>query len=303
MLDRMQAAGFTAVSLSMAYDPEETAAAIDRISAWRQQIDTRPGTTFLRHAGDVRRAKEQGQIAVGFHFQGTTPFRRDIGLIRVFHDLGVRQAVLAYNIRNHVGDGCMETVDAGLSDFGRLVVAEMHRVGMFVDGSHASARTVLDAVGMGTGPVIYSHANASAVLDHPRNITDDLAKAVVDSGGVVGVNGVSTFLGDPARLDDAMFAHVDHWVQTLGVESVALGLDIVSDMEKCLRQIALRPEQWPESYGIRQDLTCCGPESLGPLVERMLKAGYTPEDCHAVLGGNWLRLAEKLWIGTQENSA
>ena len=294
-LDRMQAAGFTAVSLSMAYDPDDTMAAITRIARWRTAIDARPDTIFMRTANDVRRAKAAGKIAAGFHFQGTTSFGRDIGLVQVFYDLGIRQAVLAYNIRNHVGDGCMESHDAGLSDFGRLMVAELHRVGMFVDGSHSSARTVMDAIEIGTGPVSYSHANACAIFDHPRNITDDLAKAAAASGGVVGVNGINIFLG-PEPMDEALFAHVDHWVQLLGIEHVGLGLDIVSDMETSMAAIAQRPEQWPKSYGLGADgVACCGPESLLPLVERMLKAGYTAQDCHAVLGGNWLRLADRLW--------
>ena len=297
-LDRMQAVGFTAVSLSMAYDPDDAMVAITRIARWRRAIDVRPDTIFMRTADDVRRAKAEGKIAIGFHFQGTTSFGRDIGLVQVFWDLGIRQAVLAYNIRNHVGDGCMESRDAGLSDFGRLVVAEMHRVGMFVDGSHSSARSVMDAIELGTGPVSYSHANACAVHDHPRNITDDLAKAAVASGGVIGVNGVNIFLG-PGALDDALFAHVDHWVQTLGIESVGLGLDIVSDMEASMKTIAQFPEQWPDSYGLNgTDVACRGPESVLSLVERMIKAGYTDADCRAVLGGNWLRLADRLWAST-----
>ena len=302
-LDRMQAEGFTAVSLSMAYDPDDAATAIDRISRWRRVIDARPDTVFMRTGDDVRRAKADGALAVGFHFQGSTPFERDIGLVRVFHDLGIRQAVLAYNIRNHVGDGCMESQDAGLSDFGRLLVAEMHRVGVFVDGSHSSARTVLDAIEVGTGPVVYSHANAAMVHDHPRNITDDLAKAVASSGGIVGVNGVSVFLGDKGDLHDLLFAHVDHWVQLLGAERVGLGLDVVSDIAKSMRAIAQSPEQWPEDYiSTSGGMTCCGPDCILPLVERMLAAGYSAEDCRAVLGGNWLRLAEQLWSGIGEDA-
>lgn len=298
MLDRMQAAGYTAVSLSMAYDPDDAAAAIARISRWRRAVETRPATVFLRCGADVRRAKAAAEMAIGFHFQGSTPFERDIGLVRLFHDLGVRQALLAYNIRNHVGDGCMECRDAGLSDFGRMLVAELHRVGLFVDGSHSSERTVLDAIALGTGPVCFSHANAAAVFDHPRNISDDLAKAVVASGGLVGVNGISIFLGDAEHLHDGLFAHVDHWAQLLGVQNVGLGMDIVSDMDRSLREVSQRPEQWPATYGLSSgNVRCCGPEFLVPLVERMLKAGYSDMDCQAVLGGNWLRLADRVWSG------
>lgn len=293
-LEAMRAAGFTAVSLSMAYDPEDAMAAIRRISTWRGLIDAEPGKYLLiRTAADVRRAKAEGKLGIGLHFQGSTSFERDIGLVSLFHDLGVRQAILAYNMRNAVGGGCHED-DPGLSRFGRALVGEMHRVGMWVDASHTGARTAREA--MELGPVIYSHANACAVHDHPRNIDDALARDAVASGGMVGVNGVSWFLGSE-DVDAALFAHVDHWVSLLGPDHVGLGLDVVTDVPGTLAAVKLEAGKWPPEFGYQADsLVCCGPEVVLALTERMLQAGYPEKTCRGILGENWLRLAETSWI-------
>ena len=298
-LETMRTAGYTAVSLSMAYDPEDTVAAIRRISAWRSHIDAEPERYLLiRDGNDVRRAKNEGKLAIGLHFQGSTPFGRDVGLVPLFYDLGIRQAILAYNTRNAVGGGCHED-DPGLSRFGRALVAEMNKVGMWVDASHTGSRTALDA--MELGPVIYSHANASAVHNHPRNINDDLANAAVQSGGVVGVNGVGWFLGTNDKVDEALFAHIDHWTALLGPENVSLGLDVVTDIPGTLAAIRRESGKWPAELGYQADhLTCCEPNAVLALTERMLQAGYDESACRGILGENWLRLADRTWRRKQE---
>lgn len=293
-LESMHQAGFSAVSLTMAYDPEDAQDALRRISRWRTFIDAEPGRyCLIRNANDARRAKQEGKLAIGLHFQGSTPFARDHGLVPLFYDLGVRQAILAYNMRNAVGGGCHED-DPGLSRFGREVIAAMNRVGMWVDASHTGARTARDA--MEIGPVIYSHSNAAAVHAHPRNLSDELARDAVSSGGMVGVNGVSWFLGSEEKLDDALFAHLDHWVSLLGDDKVGLGLDIVTDIPNTLMAVRLEGGKWPadQGYGAAQ-LGCCGPSSVLALTERMLRAGYSEVSCRKVLGENWLRQAETTW--------
>lgn len=294
VLGTMLAAGYGAVSLSVAYDPEDAMAAVQRISAWRQVIDTAPDRyVLIRTAADVRRAQADGKLAVGLHFQGSTPFGRDAGLVALFHDLGVRQAILAYNVRNSVGGGCHED-DPGLSRFGHDLVAAMHRAGMWVDASHTGARTARDA--MELGPVIYSHANAAAIHDHPRNITDELALSAVASGGMIGVNGVDWFLGPGRALDEALFAHVDHWVSLLGPDKVGLGLDIVTDIPGTLAAVRREAGKWPADAGYQtRHLTCCGPDVVLALAERMLQAGYPEATCRGVLGDNWLNHASKTW--------
>lgn len=296
-LDGMRRCGYGAVSVTAAYDPEDTQTALNRLSVWRRFLAQHADRyLLLEQAEDAERARRAGKLAVGFHFQGTTPFGRDLGLVEIFYRLGVRYALLAYNQRNHVGDGCHEPVQTGLSRFGRELVAEMQRVGMLVDCSHTGERTARDAFEMAAAPVIYSHVNAAAVHAHDRNIPDDLALACARTGGVLGVNGIGWFLGQGPDLAALLFRHVDHWVQLLGPNHVAIGLDAVTDPANTLAAVRRDPVKWPVDQGYQSaSLPACGPDSLEALTGLMLDAGYAEADCRGILGENWLRLARDVW--------
>lgn len=296
-LERMKASGYDVVSITVASDPDDTMSAIRRIAMWRRYIDENADRyVLLTKAGDAQAAKQAGKLALGFGFQGTNPFERDIGLVQVFYKLGVRHALMAYNQKNHVGDGCHERTDCGLSRFGVDLVREMQRVGMLVDCTHTGRRTSLDVFEMATAPVIYSHSNAAALKSHERNIGDDLARACAATGGVIGVNGIGIFLGDNDDSTDALFAHLDHWVELVGIEHVGIGLDSVSDPATLTAAVHRQATKFPAGQGYEvEQMRVCTPEQIPQLTERMVAAGYGEDAIRAVLGGNWLRLARDVW--------
>ena len=296
-LERMSGAGYTAVSITVASDPDDTLAAIRRIAMWRRFVQ-RQGDRYLllTQATDVERAKAEGKLALGFHFQGTTPFDRDLGLVEVFYRLGVRHALMAYNQKNHVGDGCHERTDGGLSRFGVELVQEMQRVGMLVDCTHTGRRTSLEVFEIATAPVIYSHSNAAALKSHQRNVEDELARACARTGGVIGINGIGIFLGDNDDSTEALFRHLDHWVQLLGPRHVGIGLDSVSEPAVLAAAVRASAAKYPagQSYETAE-LKVSRPEQVPELTERMVRAGYGEPAVLAILGGNWLRLAREVW--------
>lgn len=298
-LERMRRSGYTVVSITVASDPDDMPGAIRRIALWRQLV-RQHGDRFLllEKADDAIAAKTEGKLALGFHFQGTTPFERDIGLVEVFHKLGVRHALMAYNQKNHVGDGCHERTDAGLSRFGQEVVAEMQRLGMLVDCTHTGHRTSLDVFEMATAPVIYSHSNAAALTPHQRNIEDDMARRCAATGGVVGVNGIGIFLGDNDDSTQAYFRHIDHWVQLIGPDHVGIGLDSVSEPSVLAASVQRQASKYPAGQGYeRAELKVVRPEQMPQLTDLMCDAGYSDTAIVGVLGGNWLRLAHRVWGG------
>ena len=118
-------------------------------------------------------------------------------MLRVFYELGIRLMGITWNRKNDLGSGVGEGVlDEGLTRFGKAVVSEMNRLGMVVDISHLSQKGFWDVVDITDSPIIASHSNSRALADHPRNLTDDQAKAVANSGGVIGVTLVRPFLGE-----------------------------------------------------------------------------------------------------------
>ena len=181
---------------------------------------------------DVRAAVEAGQVAVLFHFQGINPIENDLDLINVFHALGVRIMQLTYNARNLAGDGCTESRDGGLSDFGRRAIRRMNDLRIVVDLSHCGERTSFEAIAASRQPAVVTHANARGLCDSPRNLSDDLIRAVAQQGGVIGACGFPAFLtADPQPTIEHFLDHIDYLCRVAGPEHVGLGLEYSQENE------------------------------------------------------------------------
>jgi membrane dipeptidase len=123
----------------------------------------------VRSTADILAAKKAGKTGIIFGFQNTTAIEEDIGLLSIFHALGVRVIQLTYMEANLVGQGCLERIDAGLTRFGLEVVEEMNRLGILIDLSHVGYRTTLDAIEASAKPVAFTHANPHSLCSHARN--------------------------------------------------------------------------------------------------------------------------------------
>jgi membrane dipeptidase len=149
----------------------------------------------------------------------------ELRYIRVFFQLGCRMMHLTYNRRNMIGDGCAEPANAGLSDFGRAVVAEMNRVGVIVDVAHSGWQTSLEAAKASERPMVASHSGCAALNAHHRCKPDEVIRAIADTGGYIGICCVPAFLGGSGDIN-AMLDHIDHVVRNFGADHVAIGTDV-----------------------------------------------------------------------------
>jgi membrane dipeptidase len=218
----------------------------------------------------------------------------DLNMVSLYYKLGVRALLLCYNQKNSVGDGCHEPGNAGLSSFGRLLIAEMNRVGMLVDCSHTGYRTTMEAMEASSAPVLLSHSNARVLRDHERNVWDDQILACAQTGGVIGVNGMGIYIADNDASNEAMFRHIDHICDLAGWQHVGLGLDLVYFADGFYKLIRSKPDMYPPAeYPIPQEFF--QPEQLPGLVEMMLERGYTTEQVKGILGENYLRVARQVW--------
>jgi membrane dipeptidase len=206
----------------------------------------------------------------------------------------VRWMLMAYNVPNRVGGGC-QADDGGLTPFGRLVLAEMERVGMQVCVSHTGHRTARDVFEAATRPVIFSHSNCAAVYAHPRNIPDDLIRACAATGGVVGINGVGIFLGRNDISSQTYACHVDHVVQLVGPAHVSMALDYVFDTNELEEYLAQMKATFPPGLGYELGARFVPPEQIEEIVATLQGWGYRDDDLKALLGGNLLRLARTVW--------
>lgn len=295
-LRRMKASAHSFVSLTVASDKSDVNYCVRRIGATYQVLRAQSDWVSLCFSvADIEAAKAQGKLAVGLHFQGTDPFGRDLGMVEVYYRLGIRHALLAYNEKNHVGDGCHERTDSGLSRYGLELIAEMNRVGMVVDCTHTGYRTTMEAMEASTAPCIFSHSNSRALHDHERNITDDQAKACARTGGVVGVTGIGIFLGNNDASTDNLIRHIDHMAQLIGAQHVGYSSDFVSSLPTLMEVVTSNLARYPAGQYQVPDIALVQPEQMPSLVEGLLKRGYSEADVRGILGENFMRVSRQVW--------
>jgi membrane dipeptidase len=294
-LQRYRAAGVSAVMLNVGFGDMGIEEHVCTLASMRRWIKARPDQYLLLNtADDVDLAHATGRLAVGFDIEGANAVGEQPSLVSLYYDLGVRWMLLAYNNNNRVGGGCQDH-DIGLTVFGREVIAEMERVGMQVCCSHTGHRTVRDVFAVATRPVIFSHSNPSALHPHPRNIPDELIRACAATGGVVGINGIGSFLGQNDNSSETFARHVDHVAQLVGTQHVALGLDYVFDTREMDDYLTKMAHTFPAELGYEKGVRMVAPEQLEGIVEALQNRGYGDADLRAVLGGNLMRLARTVW--------
>jgi membrane dipeptidase len=300
VLRRHRDAGVSFVSINIGMDMNPLSQIMPVIASFRAQIAAHPELLLqVDTVAEVERAHLEGKLAVAFDLEGAIPLCERPEMVRLFHDLGVRQVHLAYNRNNSVGGGCYDE-DVPLTPLGRRIVAAVHAAGMLMDCSHTGHRTSLDIMGLGLGPVIFSHANPRAVQADRRNITDEQIDACVATGGIVCVNGVGRFLTDPKGGTPAILDCIDHLADRIGPERIGLGIDY------CYPANGLdehppgldRGYWWPAAHGYGSGITgikIAAPEQFPEITAGLAARGYGEPAIRGMLGGNMLELARKVW--------
>lgn len=201
-IERMKKGGLTAEFFSVYVKPwyvEHGGSArrtLDMIDSVYRAVERHPRDLMLATSvADIRRAKRQGKIAALMGIEGGHAIEDSLPTLREFYRLGIRYMTLTWNNTNNWADaGRGEKKHNGLSEFGKEVVREMNRLGMLIDVSHVSDKTMSDALDISKSPIIASHSSARALSNVPRNIPDDLLKRIAKNGGVVQINFYSVFV-------------------------------------------------------------------------------------------------------------
>lgn len=294
-LNRYGRTGGSYVSVNVGYAPHSMRDSLRILDYFRTRISDDDRLALAATVRDIDAAHNAGRTVVAFDLEDSGPLEGDLDMVQRFYDLGVRSLLPTYNLRNQAGSGCLDTVDEGLTRYGRDLVKRMNEVGMFVDGSHCSTRTGLDLSEASTRPMIYSHSGMRAVWDHPRNITDEQALACAQTGGVIGLAGVGIFLGPNIATLDALIAQIDHAISVVGIEHVGLGSDYCFDGDDFNNEVAANPDLFPDAYTRWGPLRFIAPEGLLQLEEALVSRGYPGDAVTAIFGGNFRRIAEEVW--------
>ncbi len=295
---------------------------LDLIAVVEEQVERHSDALgFARTADDIVRLHEQKKIAILMGLEGGHTIENDLRVLDTYYRLGVRYMTLTHTRNTDWADSSRDKPRwNGLTDFGRQVVERMNRLGMMVDISHVSDKTFDDVLAVTKAPLIASHSSCRALSNQPRNLTDDMIRALAKNGGVVQVNFYSAFL-DPA------YARAFHTIEKQGEAEVAAARKRYGEDRKRLaeeeRRIWARYEAnlpTPSSERIADhiehivkvagaDYAGLGSDfdgvhsiprgmedasKLPDLVRELARRGMSGEDLEKILGGNLLRVMRRV---------
>lgn len=308
-----RASGVTCIFQNAGEEGQDPLRLIKRLARFTYATDLLRG--FVSKAAvpeDIDEAKRQGRHCLYLTGNGVPLTQQWVSIpdelryLRIFYQLGIRMMHLTYQRRNMIGDGCGETSNAGLSDFGRAVVAEMNRVGVIPDCAHSGWQTSLEAAQASEKPAVASHTVCAALDDHPhaRSKPDNVIRAIADSGGFIGICCIPRFLrgtGDIAML----LNHIDYVVKKFGVDHVAIGTDIAYSSQNSAAESKKvprlpRPREefrmlWPtDDFKTTRTMTDSLAWTNWPLFTvGLVQRGYSDEAIRKIIGGNVMRVARE----------
>jgi membrane dipeptidase len=294
--------GLTAIVADVPWTDDGFRDACINFATWHERIASHPDVLLVREVADIERAKVSGQVGFILSSQTPTIIEDDVRFLRVFHELGLRVMQMTYQKRNLLADGCGEPADGGVSKLGFEAIAEMNRLGIAIDLSHAGDRTMRQTIDASSQPVFFSHSNARSRVDVPRNVPDDVLKELVARGGICGISAYSAFLkigggASGTTLEDYldMVAHV---VDRIGIDHVSMGFDVGefrTPVEVAL--IGGGDPKLTHDAGTRYVRELMTRSNLPQLTEALLGRGLSDADVKKFLGGNLVRFFGTVWPG------
>jgi membrane dipeptidase len=258
-----------------AFVPEATLVALQMVDKFYSEIEANDGIVAVTSHDEIVEAKEKGLTCGLLSMEGAEPLMGELALLRVFYRLGFRMLSFAWNYRTPFADGLnARRAESKLPELGVQALEEMERLGMIFDVSHLADSVFWDVADVMKRPFIASHSNCRELCDHPRNLTDDMIRALADHGGVMGMNFAPAFVDKEKATVERMVDHVDHIVDLVGPDYVGLGSDFdgIGSTPEGLEDVSKMPN----------------------MTRVMVKRGYSDEDILKILGGNHLRVFKQV---------
>jgi membrane dipeptidase len=326
-IPRMREGGMNAIFFSIWIDgrimgPPAVQKALDQIDLVHENVVRNSKDMVLcRTAEEVRRAHSQGKIAALIGVEGGHMIGNDIHVLRMFGDLGVRYMTLSHFYNDEWADSSTDKpAHNGLTDFGKDIVREMNRQGIMVDISHVSDKTFYDALEVSKAPLIASHSSCRALCNHPRDMSDDMIKALAAKRGVIQINYERSFIDQAYKdasdkISGGVVAQFDAITKACGDDQECASRKI-TDVQKQLTDEGKLPHvSWeriidhidhvvklvgPDHVGLGSDFDgATMPEGmedcskLPKITEALMRKGYSDSDIRKILGENLLRVMEQ----------
>lgn len=266
--------------------------ALDQISVLLEQIDKNEEFSLIQTSEDMERIIREDRIGILLCMEGLDCIGRDIRLLRILWELGVRGASLTWSRRNALASGCCKAgqriqIPGGLSAEGALAVKEMERLGMFLDVSHLNDDGFQDICRIAEKPFAATHSDSRSVFFHYRNLSDGQMKSLAARGGMMGLNGCGCIVGcregeDPLEM---LCRHVEYEASVIGIERVGYGFDFCDSYEEA-------QPRFPGS--LSRDDCLIDHSHIPELTAALLQRGMSKEDAVKLIGGNWIAYFRKM---------
>lgn len=268
------------------------------------EFDNKPWLVKCTSVEEIRRCKAENLKAGIVTSQEALGYGKDLKLLELLYDFGLRVQQLSYNNHNLIGAGCMEpNGGSGLSRFGIKFVEKCNDLGIVVDTGHCGYHTTMDACKYSKAPVIASHTGAKKIYPHARCKSDEEIRAIAATGGVVGIFAMPWFIAeDPQHTTIEHFLdHIDHVVHLVGADHVGIGTDWPMPQTKWVaitfkkyvaESIGFAPGDGPSTewiHGLKDY------RSFINVTRGLVSRGYSDQEIRNILGENWLRVFDQVW--------
>jgi len=291
-------AGLDAVHVTIVYHEDYDELLLE-IKKWDQLFLENSDLIFLgKNFKDIEKANIEDKTAIFFGFQNCSPIEDDISLVEKIHSLGCRFMQLTYNNQSLLATGCYEKIDSGVTNFGKEVIKEMNRLGVVIDMSHSGEKSTFEAIELSQKPIAITHANPSFWHPAKRNKSNDLLKALSQSGGVLGLSLYPHHLKENSNCTLESFCEmVARTAEIMEVKNIGIGSDL------CLNQPDsvvdwMRNGTWTKSknYGEgskikpgfpKQPLWFEDARGFLNLEKGLRKIGFSDFETNGILGNNW----------------
>ena len=293
-----------AVHVTIAYH-EDYDEVQKNIETWKEYFNN--FSNLISHGNsykDIDRARKENKTAIFFGFQNCSPIEDDIGLVQSVRDLGAVFMQLTYNNQSLLATGCYENVDSGVTRMGREVIKEMNRVGIVVDMSHSAEQSTLDAIEISEYPIAITHANPFSWHESKRNKSDQILKALNNSGGMIGLSMYPHHLKNGTNCTIESFCEmVARAAELININQIGIGSDL------CLGQPDsivdwMRNGTWTKSkdYGEGTKDNAAFPRQpdwfkdargFNNIEDGLKKIGFNDIEINGILGNNWYNFYRK----------